>query len=83
MAEVAEASVQKWGHGLAIRLTQRVAKAGGVQEGTQVVIKAEPGLLVVEAKVRRPGLDELLARFNPDRHGGEAMALPPAGREVI
>jgi len=83
MAEVVEAAVQKWGNGLAIRLTQRVAKAGGVHEGSQVVIRAEPGVLVVEAKDRRPSMDELLARFDPQRHGGEAMSLPPVGKEII
>jgi antitoxin MazE len=82
MAEVVEASIQKWGNGLAIRLTQRVAKAAGVQEGTPVLIKAAPGVLAVETRNRRPGLDERLARFDPNRHGGEEMALPPAGKEV-
>jgi antitoxin MazE len=83
MAEVVEASVQKWGNGLAIRITQRIAKAGGVHEGSQVVIRAESGVLVVEAKDRRPTIDELLARFDPQLHGGEAMALPPVGKEVF
>lgn len=84
MAEVVEAAVRKWGKGLAIRLTQRAAKAGGLHEGSQVVIKAEPGRLVVEAKERRPTLDGLLARFDPERHGGEAMAaLPPLGTKVL
>jgi antitoxin MazE len=83
MAEIVEASVQKWGNGLAIRLTQKVAKAGGVREGTPVLITARPGRLVVEAKDRPLSLQERLERFDPDRHGGEAMKLPPVGREVL
>lgn len=81
MAEVVEGTVQKWGNGLAIRLTQRVARASGVREGTGVVITAEAGVLVVEAKDRRLTLEERLARFDPERHGGEAMAFEPVGRE--
>jgi antitoxin MazE len=83
MAEVVEGTVQKWGNGLAIRLTQRVARASGVHEGTDVVIRADEGLLIVEAKGRRLTLEERLARFDPKRHGGEAMPYPPAGKEKI
>ena len=82
MAEVVEAAVQKWGNGLAIRLTQRIAKAGGVQEGTRVVITAEQGTLLVEPAKTTISLDERLARFDPQRHGGEEMAFAPVGAEV-
>lgn len=83
MAEVVEGTVQKWGNGLAIRLTQRVARASGVHEGTNVVIKADEGVLLVEAKAKRPSLEERLARFDPRRHGGEVMAFKPTGKEVL
>jgi antitoxin MazE len=83
MAEVVEGTVQKWGNGLAIRLTQRVAKASGVREGTDVVIRADEGVLVVEAKNRRMTLQERLERFDAARHGGEAMPFGPAGREKL
>lgn len=83
MAEVVEGTVQKWGNGLAIRLTQRVAKASGIHEGTEVLIKADEGVLLVEAKQRHLSLDERLARFDPRRHGGEAMAFRPAGKETL
>ena len=83
MAEIVEGTVQKWGNGLAIRLTQRVAKASGVHEGTDVVIKADTGVLIVEAKDRRLTLEERLARFDPKRHAGEAMASAPVGKEKL
>ena len=83
MAEEVQGTVQKWGNGLAIRLTQRVAKASGVHEGTDVVIKAEAGILIVQTKDRRMTLAERLARFDPQRHGGEAMAFEPLGKEKL
>ncbi|MBC5765756.1 AbrB/MazE/SpoVT family DNA-binding domain-containing protein [Ramlibacter albus] len=83
MAEVFEGTVQKWGNGLAIRLTRRVARASGIEEGTNVVIKADMGVLVVETKRRPMTLEERLAHFDPKRHGGEAMALRPVGKEVL
>lgn len=83
MAEVVQGTVQKWGNGLAIRLTQRVARASGVQEGTDVVIKADMGVLVVEAKDRKMSLEERLALFDPKRHSGEAMDFAPAGKEIL
>ena len=30
-----------------------------------------------------PTLEEMLASFDPKRHGGEAMDFPPVGREAI
>lgn len=81
MAEVLQGTVQKWGNGLAIRLTQRVARASGIQEGTQVVIRADAGILIVETKERPMSLEERLARFDPKRHGGEEMPFAPVGKE--
>ena len=83
MAEVVQGTVQKWGNGLAIRLTQRVARASGVHEGTAVTIKVDEGVLIVEAQAKRPSLEDRLARFDPQRHGGEAMAFKPTGKEVL
>ena len=43
----------------------------------------EPARFVIEARSGRPSLKEMLAAFDPKRHGGEAMALRPVGREVL
>ena len=78
-----EATVNQWGNGLAVRITKAVAAAAGLKEGSVVRIVATPGRVIVEAVRREPTLDEMLASFDPARHGGEAMAFPPAGREVL
>lgn len=81
-AVTTEASVQKWGNGLAIRITKPVARALGVLEGTRLVMHADPGMLVVEPVAKRMTLEERLARFDPALHGGEEMAFAPVGNEM-
>lgn len=76
------AFINTWGNGAALRLTKPITKASGIVSGTPVTITAERGRIVIEA-AGRPTLDQLLAAFDPKRHGGEAMAFQPIGREVI
>lgn len=71
-----------WGNGLAIRLTKPMAKVAGVAEGTPVRVTAKPGRIVIETAVE-PSLEQLLAAFDPKRHGGEVMADAPMGAEVL
>jgi antitoxin MazE len=84
MAEVSERTkINQWGNGLALRLNSDVAKALGVEQGTPVRLVVDAGRLVVEKVQRRPTLEEMLAAFDPKRHGGEVMAFAPVGREVL
>ena len=77
-----EASVTQWGNGLAVRLNKAVANAAGVKDGTPVRISVKRGRIIVEAAEREPTLNEMLAAFDAKRHGGEAMAFGPIGKEV-
>ena len=77
-----EASVTQWGNGLAVRLNKAVANAAGVKDGTPVRISVKRGRIIVEAAEREPTLNEMLAAFDAKRHGGEAMAFGPVGKEV-
>ena len=76
------ASVNQWGNGLAVRLTKAVARAAGVTEGTRVRIMAQRGRIVIETETPEPTLEKMLAAFDPKRHGGEAMAFAPVGKEI-
>ena len=78
-----ETSVNQWGNGLAVRINKSVAKAAGVSEGSQVRISAQAGRIVIEKCVKKPSLEEMLAGFDPQRHGGEVMAFKPVGVEVM
>jgi antitoxin MazE len=79
---VTNSQISTWGNGLALRLTKPLAKAAGVVDGTRVRIVAKPGRIVVEVQ-SEPTLEEMLAAFDPQRHGGEVMAFAPVGVEVL
>ena len=72
-----------WGNGLGFRITKPLAEAAGIGLNTVLSVSAQPGRIVIEAKAARPSLEAMLKAFDPTRHGGEAMALRPVGREVL
>ena len=72
-----------WGTSLGLRITKAVAKVAGVEADSQVTISAQPGRILIESVAARPTLEDLLARFDPVRHRGEAMAFAPVGKEVL
>jgi antitoxin MazE len=76
------AQISAWGNGLALRLTKPMAKTAGVAEGSSVRVTVKPGRIVIEAQVE-PTLDQMLAAFDPKKHGGEAMADRPVGNEAF
>jgi antitoxin MazE len=74
--------IRAWGDGLALRLTKPMAKTAGVTEGTPVRITVRPGRIVIQAELE-PTLEQMLAAFDPKRHGGELMAGRAAGAEAF
>jgi antitoxin MazE len=74
--------ISVWGNGLALRLTKPMAKTAGVVEGTPVRVTVQPGRIVIEAETE-PTFDEMLAAFDPIKHGGELMADAPRGVEAF
>lgn len=74
--------ISTWGNGLALRLTKPMAKTAGVSDGTQVRVTVKPGRIVIESETE-PTLDQMLAAFDPRKHGGELMADAPVGVEVF
>lgn len=71
-----------WGNGLALRLTKAMAKTAGVADGTPVVVIVKPGRIVIEAETE-PTLEQMLAAFDPKKHGGEMMADGAVGAEAF
>jgi antitoxin MazE len=78
-----ETSVNQWGNGLAVRINKAIAGVAGVAEGTPVRVHAEYGRILIEALHRPLTLEEMLAHYDPQRHGGEVLAPPPIGKEVL
>ena len=71
------------GTSLGLRITKAVGKVAGIEADSQVSITAQPGRIVIETVATRPTLEAVLAGFDPARHGGEAMAFAPIGKEVL
>jgi antitoxin MazE len=76
------AQISSWGNGLALRLTKPMAKTAGVADGSPVRVTVKPGRIVIETKVE-PTLDQMLAAFDPKKHGGEVMAGHSIGKEAF
>ena len=66
-------NIRHWGNSLGVRLPASIARAAGLSVDQQVEVAVEGDRIVLE---------ERLARFDPDRHGGEAMSVSePLGNE--
>ena len=75
-------SIKHWGNNLGVRLPQAVAKAAHLHADQQVRIRVEQGRVVIEPLPQDGlSLEARLRRFDPVRHGGEAMPSSPIGAE--
>lgn len=76
-------SIKRWGNSLGVRMPQAIAKAAHLHADQQVRIRVEQGRVVVIEPLPADGLSlqARLQRFDPVRHGGEAMPTAPAGAE--
>lgn len=75
-------SIKHWGNNLGVRLPQAVAREAHLHADQQVRIVVENGRVVIEPLTPHElSLEERLQRFDPERHGGEAMATAPVGSE--
>lgn len=81
MAE-AVLDIKRWGNNLGVRLPAAVAKAAHLHADQRVRVSVEEGRVVITpvggAQVT---LEQRLIRFDPLRHGGEAMAAERIGAE--
>lgn len=81
---IARLTVQRWGNSLAVRIPAAVARSARFTAGLPVELSVEESGLVVRAAGQpRLSLEQKLASFDPSLHGGEAMAVAPAGKEII
>ncbi len=74
--------IKHWGNNLGVRLPAAVAREAHLHADQRVRITVEDGRVVITPLSDAPlTLEQRLARFDPDRHGGEAMAIEPVGAE--
>jgi antitoxin MazE len=81
MAE-AVLDLKRWGNNLGVRLPAAVAKAARLRADQRVRVTVEGARVIITPLAGAElSLEERLARFDPDRHGGEAMTSAPVGAE--
>lgn len=81
MAEVF-LDIKQWGNNLGVRLPAAVARAAHLRADQRVRVSVENGVIVIHpADESSLTLEQRLARFDPERHSGEAMVSEPVGAE--
>jgi antitoxin MazE len=84
MSKSANLTIQRWGNSLAVRIPSLVAKSARLEVGQPVVVRVhDEGVAIVPVGDRALTLAERLAKFDPHRHGGEAMVAPRVGKEAM
>ena len=74
--------IKRWGNNLGVRLPAAVARAARLRADQRVRVTVEGGSVVISPYVDdEQSLESRLARFDPARHGGEAVAAPLLGAE--
>ncbi|MBX3689808.1 AbrB/MazE/SpoVT family DNA-binding domain-containing protein [Dokdonella sp.] len=70
-----ELDIKQWGNNLGVRLPSAIARAAHLRADQRVSIAVEDGRVVVTPIEDAPlTLEQRLARFDPQSHGGEAMS---------
>lgn len=74
--------IKQWGNNLGVRLPQAVARAAHLHRDQRVRVSVEGGRVVITPVIGvTPTLDEMIASFDPARHGREVMITKPVGVE--
>ena len=68
--------IKHWGNNLGVRLPAAVARAADLHADQRVRITVEGDRVVITPlRDETLTLEQRLARFDPERHGGEAMPI--------
>ena len=66
--------IKFWGNNLGVRLPAAIARAAHLHADQRVSVTVEGDrVIITPLQGEVPTLAQRLARFDPDRHGGEAM----------
>lgn len=74
--------IKHWGNNLGVRLPAIVAREAHLHADQRVRVSVEDGrVIITPVSSAAPTLEQRLARFDPVRHGGEAMNSAMLGAE--
>src|SRR4051812_19119189 len=77
-----EATIQKWGNSLAVRIPQAVARQIGIGEGDGVRLEVDANALVMRPSKPKYRIGELVRKMRPGNRHDEIDWGEPQGREV-
>lgn len=79
---VAILDIKQWGNNLGVRLPAAVAKAAHLKVDQRVRVAVEDGRVIITPEAPpSPTLEQRLAQYDVERHGGEVMATTAIGAE--
>lgn len=68
--------IKHWGNNLGVRLPAAIARAAQLRVDQRVRITVEDGRVIITPVADEAlSLDQRLALYDPERHGGEAMSV--------
>jgi antitoxin MazE len=66
--------LKTWGNSLGVRLPAAIARAAKLHKDQRVKLSVVDGQVIIAPVFNEsPSLEEMLEKFNPAIHGGEAM----------
>jgi antitoxin MazE len=84
MSKTAILTVQQWGNSLAVRIPAAIARQVQFVVGQPVEISVDDFGVVVHKKGRpKLSLEQRLAAFDPEKHGGEVITSGRVGAEIF
>ena len=74
--------IKQWGNNLGVRLPAAVARAARLRVNQRVRVAVEKDRVVITPVAPAAlTLEQMLASYDPARHGGEVMVVTPLGAE--
>ena len=74
--------IKRWGNNLGVRLPVGIAREAHLHADQRIRVAVENGRVVITPlEIEQLTLEQRLARFDPVRHGGEAMPTAAVGAE--
>jgi antitoxin MazE len=74
--------IKQWGNNLGVRLPVAVAREAHLHADQRVCVSVEGGKVIITPVMDVPlTLEQRLESFDPQKHGGETMLVPPIGAE--
>jgi antitoxin MazE len=78
-----QATIQKWGNSLALRIPKTFARQTRIRKGSPVNLTLEHGRVIIKPlKRRKYGLQELVSKITPRNRHSEMDWGGPQGKEI-